>query len=237
MNESEWNELQKVWKSLPPKAEPVAIELERLRRRRRWFAVEIFVEGVIAVAGLSVAAWLIARGGERLVVGGIAICVFVAVVCALSAWARLAPRSNPDDAVGRAVAVARQHAVVRVRLAAATIWGLVAGMVFHDWQPGAGLIQISSASVTPRWLTAEVRHKMFSYPFDEIGCQMVVLEVSAANTRMVRIAKAFGFTAHFIQRLRGRNEDGYVFTLTDDAWRNSTFTRKHHGQTQSTDAA
>ena len=114
---------------------------------------------------------------------------------------------------------------------------LVAGMVFHDWQPGAGLIQISSASVTPRWLTAEVRHKMFSYPFDEIGCQMVVLEVSATNTRMVRIAKAFGFTAHFIQRLRGRNEDGYVFTLTDDAWRNSTFTRKHHGQTQSTDAA
>jgi RimJ/RimL family protein N-acetyltransferase len=107
---------------------------------------------------------------------------------------------------------------------------LVAGMVFHDWQPGPGLIQISSASLTPRWLTAEVRHKMFSYPFDEVGCQMVVLQVSAANERMVRIAKAFGFTPHFIARMRGRNEDGYVFTLTDDAWRNSKFTRKHHGQ-------
>lgn len=107
---------------------------------------------------------------------------------------------------------------------------LVAGMVFHDWQPGPGLIQISSASTTPRWLTAEVRHKMFSYPFDEVGCQMVVLQVSAANERMVRIAKAFGFTPHFIARMRGRNEDGYVFTLTDDAWRNSKFTRKYHGQ-------
>jgi RimJ/RimL family protein N-acetyltransferase len=107
---------------------------------------------------------------------------------------------------------------------------LVAGMVFHDWQPRPGLMQISSASTTPRWLTAEVRHKMFSYPFDEVGCQMVVLQVSAANERMVRIAKAFGFTPHFIARMRGRNEDGYVFTLTDDAWRNSKFTRKHHGQ-------
>lgn len=114
---------------------------------------------------------------------------------------------------------------------------LVAGMVFHDWQPGPGVIQISSASLTPRWLTAEVRHKMFSYPFDEIGCQMVVLQVAATNMRMVRIAKAFGFTAHLIQRMRGRNEDGYVFTLTDDAWRNSKFTRKHHGQTQSADPA
>ncbi|WP_245489078.1 GNAT family protein [Mesorhizobium sp. M7D.F.Ca.US.004.03.1.1] len=107
---------------------------------------------------------------------------------------------------------------------------LVAGMVFHDWQPGPGLIQISSASKTPRWLTADVRHIMFSYPFDQIGCQMVVLQVSAKNERMVRIAKAFGFTPYLIKRMRGRDEDGYVFTLTDDDWRNSKFTRKIHGQ-------
>lgn len=111
---------------------------------------------------------------------------------------------------------------------------LVAGMVFHDYQPGPGLIQISSASTTPRWLTAEVRHMMFSYPFDQIGCQMVVLQVSAKNERMVRIAKAFGFTPYLISRLRGRDEDGYVFTLTDDDWRNSKFTRKIHGQSLST---
>ena len=55
MNESEWNELQRVWKSLPPDAEPVAIELERLQRRRHWFAAEIVIEAVIAVAGLGVA--------------------------------------------------------------------------------------------------------------------------------------------------------------------------------------
>ncbi|MER9206838.1 GNAT family protein [Mesorhizobium sp. M0771] len=106
---------------------------------------------------------------------------------------------------------------------------LVAGMVFHDWQPGPGLIQISSASKTPRWLTADVRHIMFSYPFDQIGCQMVVLQVSAKNERMVRIAKAFGFTPYLIKRMRGRDEDGYVFTLTEEDWRNGRFTRKTNG--------
>ncbi|ESX06788.1 hypothetical protein X769_09075 [Mesorhizobium sp. LSJC268A00] len=106
---------------------------------------------------------------------------------------------------------------------------LVAGMVFHDFQPGPGLIQISSASKTPRWLTADVRHIMFSYPFDQIGCQMVVLQVSAKNERMVRIAKAFGFTPYLIKRMRGRDEDGYVFTLTEEDWRNGRFTRKTNG--------
>lgn len=130
MNESEWSELQRVWQSLPPEAEPVAIELERLQRRRHWFTAEVVVEGVIAIAGLSVAAWTIARGGTFFVVSGIATCVLVAVVCTLSARARMAPRPNLDDAVGRAVAVAKQHVLVRVRLAAATIWGIVAGMVF-----------------------------------------------------------------------------------------------------------
>ena len=142
MNESEWNELQRVWKSLPQEAEPVAIELERLRRRRHWFTAEIAVEAVIAIAGLSVAAWTIARGGTFLVVSGIATCILVAVVCTLSARARMAPRPNLDDAVGRAVAVAKQHVLVRVRLAAATIWGIVAGMVF------AGFMALARALLT-----------------------------------------------------------------------------------------
>ncbi|MER9028179.1 MULTISPECIES: GNAT family protein [unclassified Mesorhizobium] len=106
---------------------------------------------------------------------------------------------------------------------------LVAGMVFHDYQPEPGLMQISSASKTPRWLTANVRHIMFSYPFDQVGCQMVVLQVSAKNERMVRIAKAFGFTPYLIKRMRGRDEDGYVFTLTEEDWRNGRFTRKTNG--------
>jgi hypothetical protein len=130
MNESEWNELQRLWKSSPQRAEPVVAELERLRRRRRWLVVAALMETVIAVAGLSVGVALIVRGGTFFVVAGVATCVFVALVCALSLWVWLMPQPRPEDAVEHAVAVARQHARVGVRHATALIWALVVGMVF-----------------------------------------------------------------------------------------------------------
>ncbi|MNL77791.1 hypothetical protein D3C87_2040460 [compost metagenome] len=60
---------------------------------------------------------------------------------------------------------------------------------------------------------------MFGYPFDQIGCQMVVLRVSEHNAVMIEIAERFGFKAYRIPRLRGRDEAEILFTLTDDDWR------------------
>ena len=130
MNDNEWNELQRLWTSLPPQAAPVTAELERLRRRRGWSAVGIGVETLLALAGLAVAIWLLTQGGAFFVVVGVATIVFVAAVCALSAWARMAPRPNAADPVARAVAVARRQALLGVRFAAATIWAIVAALVF-----------------------------------------------------------------------------------------------------------
>ena len=130
MNDREWAELQQLWKSAPAPAEPVAVELRRLGRWRRWFVLEVIIEAVIAVAGLIAGVLMIIRGGSFLVVSGVATLVLVAATCGLSAWARSAHAPRPDDPVQRAVAVARQHASVRARLAAATIWGIAAGMVF-----------------------------------------------------------------------------------------------------------
>jgi hypothetical protein len=130
MNEREWAELQQLWKGAPAPAEPVAIELRRLSRWRRWFVLEIVIEAVIAVAGVVAGVLMIVRGGSFLVIGGVATLVLVAAVCALSAWARSAHEPRPDDPIHRAVSVARHHAYVRARLAAATIWGIAVGMVF-----------------------------------------------------------------------------------------------------------
>ncbi|NRQ13463.1 hypothetical protein BHMPCIPO_00677 [Ensifer sesbaniae] len=96
---------------------------------------------------------------------------------------------------------------------------LVAGVVFHNFAPEAGVIELSSASTSRRWLTRPMLKAMFGYPFDQIGCQMVVLRVSERNAVMIEIAERFGFTAHRIPRLRGRDEAEILFTLTDDEWR------------------
>lgn len=130
MNESEWNELQRLWNSSPERAEPVVVELERLRRRRRWLVAGVAVESGIALVGLAVGVALVANGGVFFVVSGVATCAFVALVCALSLWVWRLPQPRPEDAVEHAVAVARQHARVGVRHAASMIWATVAGIVF-----------------------------------------------------------------------------------------------------------
>ena len=103
---------------------------------------------------------------------------------------------------------------------------LVAGVVFHNYAPEAGVIELSSASVSRRWLTRPMLKGMFGYPFDQIGCQMVVLRVSERNAVMIEIAERFGFQAYRIPRLRGRAEAEIIFTLTDDDWRNHAVNRR-----------
>lgn len=98
---------------------------------------------------------------------------------------------------------------------------MVAGTLFYDWDPVAGVVQLSSASTDRRWLTRPVVRAMFQMAFDMIGAQLAVLRVSERNAGMVEIARRFGFQGVLIPRLRGRDEAEWLFTLTDDAWRDS----------------
>jgi hypothetical protein len=130
MNESEWAELQGLWKSSPQQAQPVVTELARLRRWRKWRVVAGASEVLVAVGGLIVGITLIGAGDPFLAVAGTATCVFVVAVCALSLSVWLTPQPRLDDAVEHAVATARQHARVGVRHAAALVWAFLASMVF-----------------------------------------------------------------------------------------------------------
>jgi RimJ/RimL family protein N-acetyltransferase len=96
---------------------------------------------------------------------------------------------------------------------------LIAGIVYHNWSPETGVIEISGAATDSRWMTRQTLRAMFSYPFDEIGCQMVVARHSEHNARLRRMWRAVGSSEFVIPRLMGRNEAMVVTTLTDDAWR------------------
>ena len=113
---------------------------------------------------------------------------------------------------------------------------LIAGVVYHNWEPEAGVIEMSSASVSAHWLTRKVLREIFGYPF-RIGCQMIVFRVSERNTGLHRQFDALGLRRHVIPRLYGRDEAGIVFTLTDDDWSAGRFMRQSRGKTQSTNTA
>ncbi len=48
---------------------------------------------------------------------------------------------------------------------------LIAGTLYHNWQEADGVIELSSASLSKRWLTRPVIRAMFHLPFERLGCQ------------------------------------------------------------------
>lgn len=105
---------------------------------------------------------------------------------------------------------------------------LIAVMLYNNWQPEAGVVEIHGASVDKRWLNRKTLWSMFEFPFEQLSAQMVVMRVSENNQQwngrgLPRLLKSYGFQSHMIPRLRGRNENEIIFTLTDDAWRANGF--------------
>ena len=98
---------------------------------------------------------------------------------------------------------------------------LIAGIVYHNYCPEHGTIEITGAATTKRWLTRQVIRSMFGYPFDQIGCQMVVARHPEANESLRGMWISAGATEYVIPRLRGRHEAEVISTLTDDGWRSS----------------
>lgn len=104
---------------------------------------------------------------------------------------------------------------------------LEAAALYHNWNKGRGVIEISAASLHRRWGSKERVQTIFGYPFDQLGCQMVVARTSERNSGPLRIWKALGAEAYRIPRLRGRDEAEIVTTLTVEQW---IEWRRRHGQ-------
>lgn len=98
---------------------------------------------------------------------------------------------------------------------------LIAGVVYQNWSPEAGVIELSAAATDSRWLTRKSLLAIFGFPFDELGCQMAVLRIGEHNERMRSIARRVGFVETIIPRLRGRDEAEIIACLTVEDWRRS----------------
>lgn len=97
---------------------------------------------------------------------------------------------------------------------------LIAGVVYHNWDEAAGVIELSAASISRRWLTKPVIRAMHEFPFALLGCQMVLHRVKSNNPIMLAIHRRFGSHEVVVPRGFGREIDCHVFTLTDDQWVN-----------------
>lgn len=100
---------------------------------------------------------------------------------------------------------------------------LIAGGVYHNWNPANGTIELSFAATTPRWATQSAVSGFLAYPFLDCGCQMIVSVVSENNYRVRKLLSGVGFKHHIISRLYGKDEAGVIYTLTDDDWQSGRY--------------
>lgn len=104
---------------------------------------------------------------------------------------------------------------------------VIAAVIFNNYDEDAGVIEISAASDSRRWLTRPVLKEIFDYPFNGLGCQAVVARGDSRNSAVARIFPAYGFKRYDIPRLRGRDTVEAIYVLTDDDWRKSKFHKGH----------
>ena len=69
---------------------------------------------------------------------------------------------------------------------------LIAGMVYHDYQPEAGTIQLSMAAITPMWARKNVIHQLLAYPFEDVGVYKVWTATPAHNSAALKVNKKVG---------------------------------------------
>ena len=108
---------------------------------------------------------------------------------------------------------------------------LIYGCVYHNFDPEAGIIEMSGAALPGKyWLTRETLKRIYQYPYLQCGCQMTVMRVPADNRVLLGILADYGYAFANIHRLFGRDRDGVVCTLTREAWEGNRFNQrlKHH---------
>lgn len=108
--------------------------------------------------------------------------------------------------------------------------GLVAGFVYHNYEPDYGAIELSGYSSRRDWADKEVVATIFgAYPFQQLGCRLLIGRHSEHNTRVRRIWKALGANETLIPQLRSDDEGEAVAVLRSDVFMKSRFMRGQNG--------
>lgn len=102
---------------------------------------------------------------------------------------------------------------------------MAAGVVFHNWQPEAGVVEMSCAADDPRWMTRRVMRVAFGYVFDGLQCQMAVARIHEDNDGARKLWRGLGADEFVIPRLRGKDAAEAIYTITAEQWAASPFNK------------
>lgn len=70
---------------------------------------------------------------------------------------------------------------------------IIAGIVFHDYQPEYRTMQVSMAASSPKWANKGIIKELLSYPFFQLGIQKIWTATPHTSERVIEFNKAIGF--------------------------------------------
>lgn len=100
------------------------------------------------------------------------------------------------------------------------------GVVFTDWQPAYRSIQVSFASVSPRWLTPRLVTAILDYPFGQLACQRITSLTPSTAASAVGFLERFGFVREGLIRRGFGTDDAIVSGLLAEDWAGHRFNRR-----------
>src|SRR5215467_4856004 len=96
---------------------------------------------------------------------------------------------------------------------------MIAGIVYHNWNPQAGVIEMSAAAIPgSRWFTRRTADVMYEYPFVQLDCQMIMQLTPADDERLLGQLARGGYMFVLVPRLLGRDQDGVLCLFTREMW-------------------
>ncbi|RAK51194.1 hypothetical protein DJ017_19745 [Phenylobacterium soli] len=103
---------------------------------------------------------------------------------------------------------------------------LIAGVVYHNWDPDCQSIELSFAADTPKWLHPSLIRDLMGYVYDTLGCNRAMAVVEMTNAPSRTFVERFGF------RREGVATDGFgpgknavIYRLLKREWQQTRWAR------------
>ena len=104
--------------------------------------------------------------------------------------------------------------------------GLVAGIIYHNYNPVAKTIEISAYSSIRNWTNKEFIKLIFwDYPFEQLQCRLAIARYSENNIRVGNIWRRLGSDEYKIPDLRSDGEAEVIAVLKKSVFEKSKFLR------------
>lgn len=107
---------------------------------------------------------------------------------------------------------------------------ILGAVLFHNWQPDYGTIELSAAADSPRWLSRKTINEVFRLCFEQFDCQQVYSRMAADNIRAAKIYDFLGFKRITLPNMRGAGRDEFLMLLTRQEWREVYYRQAKNAQ-------